>query len=320
MTLRQKTLLGETYVEITPGDPQSPAIPDGGKLPVGNIQPTVELDEIIQIVRRAHARGVRRPGSRSSRSAAPGAARTSTTSSRSCRRSSSSRRSCSSVLNDNEAGLSALVSNTGKVFNALERAQRPAPGPDQEHQHASSRRPPTRNQQLAQTFVAFPTFERESRLLIARTAAVRQDDEPADRRADAGRRRSSARRCRRSQGFAPELSNLMHGPRARCRTRRVKGLPAVNSFLKDATPFFGALDPALTQLNPLLQFIGAYPGELTAFFANIVAAASQARTNLNGVNVELRAHDDAAQPGGPRAVPDARSSPTATRRTTSRAR
>ena len=46
--LRQKTLLGETYVEITPGDPQSPAVPDGGKLPVGNIRPTVELDEIIQ--------------------------------------------------------------------------------------------------------------------------------------------------------------------------------------------------------------------------------------------------------------------------------
>ena len=46
--LRQKTLLGETYVEITPGDPQSPAVPDGGKLPVRNITPTVELDEIIQ--------------------------------------------------------------------------------------------------------------------------------------------------------------------------------------------------------------------------------------------------------------------------------
>src|SRR4051794_29609765 len=30
--LRQKSLLGETYVEITPGSPGSPRLPDGGKL------------------------------------------------------------------------------------------------------------------------------------------------------------------------------------------------------------------------------------------------------------------------------------------------
>src|SRR4051794_5748042 len=31
-TLRQKTLLGETYVEITPGTSDAPTIPEGGKI------------------------------------------------------------------------------------------------------------------------------------------------------------------------------------------------------------------------------------------------------------------------------------------------
>src|SRR6184192_182960 len=44
--LRQKTLLGETYVEITPGT-SSKTIPEGGRLPDGQVKPTVQLDEIF---------------------------------------------------------------------------------------------------------------------------------------------------------------------------------------------------------------------------------------------------------------------------------
>src|SRR4051795_6829012 len=45
--LRQKTLLGETYVELTPGSSKK-TIPEGGSLPDGQVKPTVELDEIFQ--------------------------------------------------------------------------------------------------------------------------------------------------------------------------------------------------------------------------------------------------------------------------------
>src|SRR5213083_1092929 len=44
-TLRQKTLLGETYVELTPGDKSSGSIPEDGTLPASAVSPTVELDE-----------------------------------------------------------------------------------------------------------------------------------------------------------------------------------------------------------------------------------------------------------------------------------
>ena len=47
--LRQKTLLGETYVELAPGSPDG-AAPwrDGGALAQGQVSETVELDEILR--------------------------------------------------------------------------------------------------------------------------------------------------------------------------------------------------------------------------------------------------------------------------------
>src|SRR3954470_1722276 len=45
--LRQKTLLGETYAELTPGDPHKGYLQDGGVIPRPSVEPTVELDEIF---------------------------------------------------------------------------------------------------------------------------------------------------------------------------------------------------------------------------------------------------------------------------------
>ena len=53
--LRQKTLLGETYVELSPGGAglrasgdESKMVPDGGHLADGQVAETVELDEILR--------------------------------------------------------------------------------------------------------------------------------------------------------------------------------------------------------------------------------------------------------------------------------
>src|SRR5919197_6029537 len=46
--LRQKTLLGETYVEMTPGTKGAPPLKEGAKLATKNVAPTVELDEILR--------------------------------------------------------------------------------------------------------------------------------------------------------------------------------------------------------------------------------------------------------------------------------
>src|SRR3954467_7000009 len=46
--LRQKSLLGETYVELTPGNKSAGMIPENGTLPASHVSPTVELDEIFR--------------------------------------------------------------------------------------------------------------------------------------------------------------------------------------------------------------------------------------------------------------------------------
>jgi phospholipid/cholesterol/gamma-HCH transport system substrate-binding protein len=46
--LRRKTLLGETFVEITTGSRRAPRVPDGGRLADARVAPTVELDEVLQ--------------------------------------------------------------------------------------------------------------------------------------------------------------------------------------------------------------------------------------------------------------------------------
>ena len=45
--LRQKSLLGETYVELSPGTPTGPKLPDGATLPRAQVAPTVQLDQIL---------------------------------------------------------------------------------------------------------------------------------------------------------------------------------------------------------------------------------------------------------------------------------
>src|SRR3954471_24270723 len=46
--LRAKTLLGETYVELTPGQRGAAPVHEGSTLPLGNVTPSVELDEIFR--------------------------------------------------------------------------------------------------------------------------------------------------------------------------------------------------------------------------------------------------------------------------------
>jgi phospholipid/cholesterol/gamma-HCH transport system substrate-binding protein len=275
--LRQKTLLGETYVEITPGDPQSPAVPDGGKLPVRNITPTVELDEIIQTFdpktraawgvwqeELATASAGRGQDINDFFGVLPPLVDQAT--------------KLLTILNEDEDDLSRLVSNTGRTFAALSARSDQLQG-----LFVNTNRVfetiAARNQQLAQTFVAFPTFQRESRLLLERTAEFAETTDPVidDLKPVA---KEFGPTMAALDEFAPELSGLMEalGP---AQNASVKGLPAVNTFLKEAAPFFGALSPALAQLNPLVQYLGAYPGELTSFFAN-VTAATNASTNQSG--------------------------------------
>src|SRR3954470_9673974 len=116
--LRQKTLLGETYVELTPGRPAAKAIPEGGTLPSSQVSDTVELDEILRAFdpqtraafqewMQTQAQAISNRGqdlNDALGNLAPFAEDTAT---------------IVDILNRQETALSRLVSNTGVVFQAL---------------------------------------------------------------------------------------------------------------------------------------------------------------------------------------------------------
>lgn len=276
--LRQKTLLGETYVEMTPGTPGAPAIPDGGTLPKRGIRPTVELDEILRafgpVTRKAFdvwqqqqaiaGAGVGRDVNDALAQLAPLAEQAT---------------SLLTVLNENERQLSRLVSNTGEVFSALSARGDQLQGLIR-NTNTVFETTAQRNRQLAETFVALPTFERESRLTLERLVEFADDTDPLITQLQPVARELTPT-LEALDDLAPELSDLFVNLDPAI-SASVEGLPAVDRFLEDAVPFFGALDPALTQLNPVLQFIGAYPRELTAFIAN-TPAQTQATAEQNGV-------------------------------------
>lgn len=47
--VRLKTPVGESYLELDPGSPESPPLPDGGVLPLAQARRSVELDEILSV-------------------------------------------------------------------------------------------------------------------------------------------------------------------------------------------------------------------------------------------------------------------------------
>ena len=57
--LRQKTILGETFVELSQGSPVAPKLPENGKLPDGQVEETVQIDEIQRIFDNPTKRGLR---------------------------------------------------------------------------------------------------------------------------------------------------------------------------------------------------------------------------------------------------------------------
>jgi virulence factor Mce-like protein len=269
--LRQKTLLGETYVELTPGTRAARPIPEGGKLKTSQVSPTVELDEIFrsfdpktreafQIWMQAQAQAIHGHGrdlNEALGNLGPFAEDASV---------------AVGILHRQDAALRRLISNTGVVFGALTERD------DQlrsliENSNTVFATTARRNRELRESFVALPTFERESRQTLTRLDRFAAETNPL-----VTQLRPAARELSPTlvdlDALAPDLSALFRGL-DRLITASKTGFPAAERILRDLTPLLAQVDPASRQLVPILQFLGTYKAELTAFFAN-TAAATQA--------------------------------------------
>ena len=209
--LRQKTLLGETYVELSPGHRRARGRwTDGGKLGAGQVAETVQLDEILRgFDPETRARfstwfdqaGVAAQGNAEHLNDAlalltPFAEDTD---------------EVLKVLREQSGATQRFVRDTGYVFDALSERK----GQLRDLIRNSNRTweaIASRDAQLADTFRVFPTFLRESRATTERLTRFADDTDPADHAAAAGGARAVAHADRPGcAGAGPE--GPVPGPR-----------------------------------------------------------------------------------------------------------
>ncbi len=175
--LRQKSLLGETYVEITPGSPGAEKLPDGGTLARTNVDDTVELDEVFRVfdpeTRKAlqqwlHEGGIVTSGSfaRDFNDSLGNAAPFFTGGAQLLR-----------PLAEQEVALRRVFRDTGRVFHAVSREDGQLRGLITGGE-ATFGALASRDDALAETFQIFPTFLRETRSTVQRLEAFARNTDP----------------------------------------------------------------------------------------------------------------------------------------------
>jgi virulence factor Mce-like protein len=268
--LRQKTLLGETYVEMTPGTRGAPALPEDAHLPTKQVAPTVELDEIFrafdaktrkafQVWQQSVAQGIQNHGqdfSDALGSLTPFAEDTN---------------KVLETLNSQSRATKLLIRNTGEVFRALSERD----GQLAQLISNSNRVFGTtakRDEEIKQTFIALPTFIDESKKTLRRLESYAANTNPLITQLHPWAREAS-RTLESFKKTAPDFNHFMQNLGPLVTTSR-RGLPAGSQFLDDLRPLLGQLDPFLRNLNPFLRYIGLYNREFAAMFANVTAATN----------------------------------------------
>src|SRR6185503_9342850 len=244
--LRGKTLLGETYVELTPGTPSAPMLREGARLPDTRVAGTVEFDEILTLFDAPTRRAFRNWQQDSGR-ALQG-------------RSQDLNDAIGQVpvflergtdlletLDTERGALRRLIKNTGVVFGALTERE------DQLHNLVVNTRDvfdetARRNESLAQIISILPTFLDESRATFRRTERFAHDARPVIRLLRPPTR-DLGPTVRDVRKLAPDLERAFVGVRRLIPVSK-DGLPALSQSLRALKPFFGATGNFLSELNP----------------------------------------------------------------------
>jgi len=293
--LRQKTLLGETYVELAPGSQAAgteDTVADGGSLPRGQVADTVQLDEILRTfdadTRERFSTWLDQQGR-----AATGNGEAVSDALGNLTPFAENTADVLKVLRAQSGATSRLVRNTGEVFSALSERRGQLSGlirNSNQTWEATARR----DAELADTFRVLPTFLREGRTTTRRLTAFAEDTDPLiDQLRPAARELSPT--LQDLDKLSPDLRNLMRALDPLVRVSRT-GLPATSEALDNTRPFLGRVDTFLREFTPIIDYLGLYKREIAAFFANDSAVTQAKEGNLprylrtqNPVNPEIMA-------------------------------
>lgn len=278
-TLRLKTLLGETFVELTPGtkSPKVPTVPENGRLPAGQVEDLVELDEVIRIfdpttreslITWLEQQAVALNGRGDDLNEALGTLPIFFAESR----------NVLDVFEDQHDDTKKLIRASADVFEAIDSRE----GQLTELVVSANRLltvTANRNEQLAQTWREFPGFIREAKRTVQRFTEFSQETGPfIDRNTEIAE--ELAPTLKESVSVANSTRQLIDNTDPTL-DRADRSLPYINEFLDLSKPLLSQADPFLRNLNPVFEFIGLYKAEIAAALGND-AAASQGLVKLSG--------------------------------------
>lgn len=281
-TLRQKTLLGETYVELTPGDEETGTIAEGGAIPEAQVSESVQLDEIFRSFDAETRVAFQTWMQDQSLSVLGGRGYDLNAAFGNLDPFAEETNDILRVLDTQRLATERLVRDTGEVFDALSERQGQLRGLI-ENTNAVFQTTARRDTELAQTFTILPTFLEESRLTLERLDRFAADTNPLVTQLRPAARELSPTLVDLGEA-APGLERFFTGLGPVIDASR-RGMPAIERLLEDdLPPLLDEVDPFFSQFNSILKVIANYRKELTAALGN-VTAATQAVTSLpDGTN------------------------------------
>ena len=262
--LRQKTLLGETYVELAPGSRAGGMLGDGGRLAASRVEPTVELDEIFDAFdeptrdafrgwMKELARSIRGGRSQDLNDAFGNLEGVAVDGARLLRE-----------LDQQKVAVRRLIRNTGVVFGAINERS----GALRElivNANNTFEATASRDRALAETVRVFPTFLDESRATLARLGRFSTDTRPLVR-ALRGPASDLGPTVRDLGDLAPDLQGLFRDLRPLIRVSRT-GLPDLEKVLRETEPVFEAGHLFLPELNPILALTNHHQRQVALFIS-----------------------------------------------------
>lgn len=294
--LRLKTLLGETYVELTsgtdPGDAGVPialgaaannsdaelegveSIPEGGWLGVESqddttpdpalIESQTEIDEIFNAL-DTETRASFQRWQQNAAVAIQDRGQDLNDSFGNIGPFLNDASDVLTILRRQKQELKGLVRDTGVVFEALtERDQQLAGAIANSNDTFDAIA--SEEQAVREIFQIFPTFERETRATFERLDAFQANTLPLveDLQPVADDVSPTLRSVRR---LSPNLITLFEDLDELVRVSK-RGLPALGEFLDGLTPVLNALDPFLSNLNPVISYLDYYQKHITDFLVS----------------------------------------------------
>lgn len=268
--LRQKTLLGETYIALTPPAKPTGYIEEGGRIPDSDVGSTTELDELFSTfdpsTRKAFqewmqegGKGIAGQGANLGKGLVELQMLVSDLSSTAETLNGETPR-LASALRDGRRVLNAATDTPGALRRAIVETEKVF-------------RQTGENDAALTAFVQkLPAFLSETQKGTKSLEEFATSTGPATTRL-LPTARELAPATKALTDVAPSLNRLLTGVE-RVNKNAVKGLPATEDALKALPATLDGLDPFLKQLNPILEYTGQNAAGIAGSIANLAAATS----------------------------------------------